>query len=754
METFDKYGQQLLLQARSLREHVEKQLRVLNQLRAEVAEHNRLYYEEAAPVVPDKVFDDMLATLQQKEEALPQLLTDLETKVGELRQQNKESTHDAYLVREKELQRLFLEAKSYERLKKPTTQVGGAPTRHFPTIQHKYPMLSLSNTYSIEEFRKFDDRLRHQLGEERIAYVCEQKIDGIAISLVYENGQLSQGITRGDGRAGDLVTENICTLRSLPKQVQNCPPYFEVRGEVFLSKKAFDKLNEARVEADEPLYANPRNTASGTLKLQNSQEVAARRLSVYCYGLLCEDIPSDTQAGCLAQLKSWGFPVSPHYASCADAREVEKYIEEWQKKRKALPVETDGVVIKVDSRRYQNALGTTAKSPRWAIAYKYTPTAVSTRLLDVKFQVGRTGAITPVAELAAVQLQGTTVRRASLHNQAEIQRLSLHIDDLVYVEKGGDIIPKVLGIDPRARPKNSQPVRFPKHCPACGTKLEQQLEEADTYCPSTKACVPQILGSILHFISRNAVRIEALGKENIRALLQAGLIKDAADLYSLQPEQLQGLTLPVKGDEKKSRSFQEKSVRNILQGIEASKRAPFARVLFGLGIRHVGESTAQKLAHHFGTLSTLQTASKEALTELRDIGTAAATAIETYFRDEDNLALLEKLRAADLQLSTNEKSGPRPLQGKCFVISGSFEYYSRDNFRTHIQDLGGQLLTLPSKKTDYLIAGKNTGPTKVEKAEILGIPILSESDFKKLVEELQTRQLSHTENPHTKEQPK
>ena len=740
MKHFDEHNKQLLLQARSLSKDITEKLNVLAHLRKEVDKHNHLYYEKDASIIPDKLFDEMLEELQKKEKELPKLAVDLQKKIDELQQQRKTSKQSNYLTKEKELQSLLLEVKDYKSKKKssPTSEVGGRSTKYFPTTQHRHPMLSLSNTYSIVELQEFDTRLLRQLGEEKIAYLCEQKIDGVAISLVYKKGELSQAITRGDGHEGDLVTENIRTIRNLPHKVQNCPSYFEVRGEVFLSKKAFSTLNATRAKAELPTYANPRNTTSGTLKLQDSLEVAARRLSIYCYSLLCEGVSFDTQLACLSSLKKWGFPVSSSYAYCVDLREVEKYIDKWQKKRERLPVETDGVVVKVNSLRQQNALGATSKSPRWAIAYKYASESVSTKLLGVTFQVGRTGAVTPVAELSPIHIQGTTVRRASLHNQAEIQRLDLHIGDLVYVEKGGDIIPKVVGIDPRSRSKKAQLVAFPKKCPACETTLKQQPEEADMYCLNSKACSPQILGRILHFISRKAMNIETLGKENIKGLLQLGLIKDAGDLYHLQAEQLQGLTLPVEGDKEKLRSFQEKSVQNILQGIEMSKKAPFSRVLFGLGIRHVGESTAQKLVYHFGELSTLQTASKEELTAVRDVGTSAAEAIQIYFQDQDNLALIKKIRAAGLQLFTKEQTGPRPLQDKRFVISGTFEHYSRDKLRTYIQELGGQLLSLPSKKTDYLIAGKNIGPTKAEKAEKFGIPILSESDFDQLIKKLQS----------------
>lgn len=703
LQDIDKSNIDPSLSAR-IQQQWQNHQRLTEALRKEMKRYNKLYYREDAPIIYDTAFDMLLKKLEEMEA------------------QNPESPV----------------------LDSPTQQVGGSVTKHFPTVVHKYPMLSLANTYSMVEFQEFDARIRKQLGDTSVDYFCEQKFDGVAISLVYEEGYLRQAITRGDGHSGDLITENIRSIPQIPQQVHApCPPYFEVRAEVFLSKENFEALNAARAAADESLYANARNTASGTLKLQDSTQVADRRLSAYCYGLLC-DAPPSTQASCIAHLKTWGFPVSSTYMRCETLKQIEQYIKTWETKRHELPVETDGIVIKIDNLDQQKMLGETAKSPRWAIAYKYAPSTAQTRLLGVQFQVGRTGAITPVAELAPTLLQGSTIRRASLHNQQEIARLDLHIKDLVCIEKGGDVIPKVLSVDPKARLKEAKPVIFPTQCPACKTKLYQHPDEADAYCPNTKACAPQILGRILHFISRKALDISALGKENIRGLLHAGLIQDPGDLYSLRAEHLQGLSLSVEGESSKVRSFQEKSVHNILQGIAASKQIPFARVLFGLGIRHIGETTAQKLAAHFRSLSLLQKAPPEALYDIPDVGEKAAESIQSYFKDPDHSTLLKKLEKAGLQLTLSQAVGPQPLAGKRLVISGTFQNYSREALRTRIQTLGGQLLAAPSQQTDYLIAGQNIGPAKQKKAEKLGVPILSEENFEKLVHDLGQTPRAHT----------
>ena len=679
-------------------------------LRSSISYHNDLYYDKQSPRLSDRAFDALLSALEEIEKRLPHL-------------QMSDS---------------------------PTRRVAGSTTRHFPSVEHKFPMRSLSNTYSMKELRKFDARIQKQLAPQQASYFCEQKLDGLAISLIYEQAKLTKAITRGDGQRGDLVTDNIATIPELPHQLPaSSPPYVEVRGEVLITKSHFSALNAQRASEGKALFANARNTASGTIKLLDPREVAARKLSVFCYGLQYEEA-SPTQSECIAQLMDWGFPILGHHSCCATIQEVERYVDYWEKSRHDLGVETDGVVVKVNERAHQQILGHTSKSPRWAIAYKYASISKSTELLGVRFQVGRTGAITPVAELSPVLLQGSTLRRASLHNQDEIERLNLHIGDQVYVEKGGDIIPKVLGVKLSDRPKEAVAVRFPEYCPSCGSKLQRDPSAADSYCAASKTCEPQLIARVLHFISRKALDITSLGKENIRGLIQADLIKDAGDLYNLRSDQLQGLSLTVRSadlseisesrateDEPlvvKSRSFQEKSVENILKGIKASLSVPFERVLYGLGIRHIGESTAYQLAYHFLDIDSIGRASVDELLEVPEIGEKVAHSVRDYFKDPDHLRLIEILGAARLQLAVRSKATRQPLQGKRIVISGSFKSYSREALRARIQGLGAKILSSPSPRTDYFIAGENIGPSKQKKAEQLQIPILSEEAFEELIQ--------------------
>ena len=741
-DAFGQHAQSIIMRARRLSREGTSTLRRINQLTTEIRIHNQLYYGKAGPIIPDRAFDALLGALEAKEAQLPGILAKVKQGLQSLQRISLPMAKGAAIVAWHELVRLQDELEQYEQLKKhhalansigqyPAQQVGVVPTTLFPAAKHKFRMYSLANTYSLAELRAFDTRIHKQLGEVSLDYVCEQKFDGVAINLIYEKGCLTQAITRGDGVQGDLVTANVRTINELPQKIKSaCPPYFEVRGEVFLSKKNFEALNDIRAETRQERYANPRNTVVGTLKLKDSGEVKSRKLSIYCYGLLSEERVSDTHLGCLSHLKTWKFPVSASYALCGTMEETEAYINHWKQERETLPVETDGVVIKVNQLDHQKNLGHTAKSPRWAVAYKYAPDIAATRLIGVTFQVGRTGVITPVAELEPVLLQNTIVARATLHNQGEMQRLGLKIGDKVHVEKGGDVIPKVLGVSSKG--KNRKDASYPTHCPDCATALRHRAEEADHYCPNTQGCRAQILGRILHFISRKALNITFLGKENIRAFLDLGLIKDVADLYDLDAVQLRGLSINVAGDASKSRSLQQKSVQNILDGLATSRNVPFARVLFGLGIRHVGETLAQTLARHFGSIDQLQIATQESLLRIHDVGGQAADSIHTYFQNTENLSLIQRLKRAELQFETTISNVPQTLNGKKLVVSGTFRNYSRDSIRTRIRELGGELLTAPSRKTDYFVVGEKVGSSKQEKAEKFGITTISEEEFEAL----------------------
>ncbi len=621
----------------------------------------------------------------------------------------------------------------------PTQRVGGTITKNFETVEHAYPMLSLGNTYSREELLEFDARVQKGLNNQPYVYFCELKFDGVAISVSYENGQLSRAVTRGDGTRGDDVTANIKTIRTLPLKIRKStfPPAFEVRGEVFLSKSAFRKLNEMREDIGEELYANARNTASGTLKMQDSSEVATRKLDCYLYSLLGSERYFESHEDAIKKNIEMGFNVSLTYKKCSSIQEVLAYIAEWENKRHELPVETDGIVIKVNNIQQQELLGYTAKSPRWAISYKYKAESATTILQDITYQVGRTGAITPVAELKPVLLAGTTVKRASLHNSNEIARLDLRINDVVKIEKGGEIIPKVISIIPEMRPPETSPVSFISTCPECGTKLVRKKGEAVHYCPNVKGCSPQILGRIEHFIQRKAMNIDSLGPETIKGLLQVNKIQNMSDLYQLSFSDLNGLEFKVgTGETEKIRSLREKSAKNIISAIEKSKNQSFEQVLFALGIRYVGATVAEKLAKHFGNIRNLQNATFDQLLETNDIGERIAQSVIKYFVDPESLTIVENLKNAGLQFKIDKNNSDLDsdiLANTTFVVSGVFENYSRDSLKDTIKRNGGKVVSAVSGKLDYLLTGESPGPSKITKAENLGIKMITEEEFRSML---------------------
>ncbi len=608
----------------------------------------------------------------------------------------------------------------------PTQRVGGTVTKSFKTVFHKYPMLSLSNTYSEEDLREFDKRVRKAVGDD-VEYVCEQKFDGVAISLTYENGEFVQGATRGDGTRGDDITSNVRTIRDVPLQLhgQDYPNQFEVRGEVFMPLQVFDQLNLEREEAGEQLLANPRNAASGTLKQQDSSVVASRKLGCFSYGFQCSPNPFDTHSESLQAIQKWGFKVSDTWRKCESIEGVLAYINEWEKRRFELPIATDGVVVKVNSYALQEELGYTAKSPRWAIAYKYPAMSAATQLLGIQYQVGRTGAVTPVALLQPVLLAGTVVKRASVHNANEIQRLDLRLGDIVFVEKGGEIIPKITGVDFAKRPADSQPIVYPTECPACHTPLVRVEGEANFYCPNEKSCAPQILAKLEHFISRKAMNIDELGPKTLEQLYNAGFVRNVADIYDLQFEQLVNLE-----------RMGEKSANNILRSIEKSKETPFERVLFALGIRFVGSTVAKKLAETFPDMAALQGATFEELIAVNEIGERIANSVKEYFVNPEHIVLLERLQASGLKFKS-ENMQPEmqsdKLAGQTFVISGVFQSISRDELQQLIISHGGKVVSSISAKLNYLVAGEKMGPSKLEKATKLNVPILSEDQFLEMI---------------------
>src|SRR5688572_4044298 len=641
-----------------------------------------------------------------------------------------------------ELTRLETEFPNLQAINSPTRRVGGTVTKSFPTVIHQYPMLSLGNTYSETELREFDNRVKKVL-EGDFEYVCELKFDGVAMSLTYENGELVRGVTRGDGTRGDDVTPNVRTIKNIPLHVQgkDYPLKFEVRGEVFMPFSVFEQLNKEREDIGEALLANPRNTASGTLKMQDSAIVAKRKLSCYVYGLLGEKLPFETHSETLEALKKWGFDVSPTYRKCNTINEVMAYINEWETKRFELPIGTDGIVIKVNSFAEQDELGYTAKSPRWAIAYKYKAMNAATPLLDIKYQVGRTGAVTPVAMLKPVQLAGTTVKRASLHNSNEIERLGIHVGDTVFVEKGGEIIPKITGVDVSKRVPESLPVVYIDHCPECKSPLVRAEGEANFYCPNEDGCPPQIKGKLEHFISRKAMNIESLGEGKIELLFDKGLVRTVDQFYDLSEDKLLGLEKIMEDEitgKVRKVSFREKTVENMLSAIEKSKEVPFDRVLFGLGIRFVGNTVAQKLAAHFRSIDRLKMATLEELVSVPEIGDRIAFSVQHFFSKPEHLEMIEKLRAKGLQLELPEKANTGPVSEKLaphtFVISGVFEKFSRDELQDLITQNGGKIVSSISKKLSYLVAGDKMGPSKLEKANSLGVKIISEQEFLQMLD--------------------
>lgn len=660
----------------------------IDQLRKELHAHNHNYYILNAPTISDQEFDRLMRELQ-----------DLEAKHPEHYDENS-----------------------------PSVRVGSDLNKDFRQVEHKYPMLSLGNTYSEAEVTEFYERVKKSLNED-FEICCELKFDGTSISLTYEDGKLVQGVTRGDGVRGDDVTDNVKTIRSIPLVLQGSgyPKSFEIRGEILMPWKVFEDLNRERELREEPLFANPRNAASGTLKLQNSAVVASRKLDAYLYYLLGEDLPHDGHYENLQEAARWGFKISNSMRKVHTLQEIFDFISYWDTERKNLPVATDGIVLKVNSLRQQRSLGYTAKSPRWAIAYKFQAERALTRLEKVTYQVGRTGAVTPVANLAPVQLAGTVVKRASLHNADIIASLDLHIGDMVYVEKGGEIIPKITGVDLASRPQNSEKVTFITHCPECGCKLVRYEDEAAHYCANESTCPPQIKGRIEHFISRRAMNIEGLGPETVDQFYQEGMIRDAADLYTLQAADICRLD-----------RMGEKSAENIIKGVEKSKQVPYERVLFALGIRFVGETVAKKVARAFPSIDRLETATLDDLIQVDEIGEKIAQSIIRFFSDEKNRILVNRLREAGLQMeaAAEDVSGRTDrLQGKSVVISGVFAHHSRDEYKAMIERHGGKNVGSISKKTSFILAGENMGPSKLEKAKNLGIPVMNEDDFLALVEE-------------------
>jgi len=653
-------------------------------LREELEKHNHNYYVLNNPTIDDFTFDQMLAEL-----------IGLETKFPE-----------------------FFDANS------PTQRVGSDLNQEFKQVAHKYQMLSLSNTYTEEEIQEFDQRAR-KLTDENFEYVCELKFDGVSISLTYEKGLLVKAVTRGDGEKGDDVTANVKTIKSIPLRLKgDYPDEFEIRGEILLPFSVFEMLNREREEIGEQPFANPRNAASGTLKMQNSSVVASRKLDAYLYYVLGDHLPDDGHLELLHHASQWGFKISEHTRKCKNLQEIFDFLHEWNVKRKELPVATDGVVIKINSTRIQQELGFTAKSPRWAIAYKFKAERVSTTLNSVSYQVGRTGAVTPVANLTPVLLAGTVVKRATLHNEDVIKSLDLHMGDTVFVEKGGEIIPKIVSVDLTGRHPMSEPVQFIERCPECDSRLIRQEGESAWYCPNETGCPPQIKGKLEHFISRKAMNIDGLGSETIELLFQKKLINDIADLYDLKQSDLVDLD-----------RLGEKSATRILDSLETSKQVPFERVLFALGIRYVGETVAKKLARDLKSIERIETASIEELTGVEEIGSKIAESLVNWFADDRNKRLVDRLKSQNLrfEMKSEQKEGQTDkLKGISIIISGTFEKFSRDDLKAFIELNGGKNVTSISAKTNYLVAGENIGPSKLEKALKLKIPIISEDDLLQL----------------------
>ncbi len=680
-----------------IRERIEELRRLLDY-------HNHKYYVENAPEISDFEFDTLMH----------------------------------------ELQRLEAEHPEYADPNSPSVRVGSDLCAEFRTVRHRYAMLSLGNTYSLEELHEFLDRIEREAGPTD--YVCELKFDGTAISLTYEGGQLVQALTRGDGVEGDDVTANVRTIRSVPLRLrgEGWPALFEIRGEILMPYASFDRLNAEREANGEPLFANPRNAAAGTLKQQASAVVARRGLDCTLYQLAGDNLPFTTHWESLAKAREWGFKVSEHMRICHDTAQIDEFIAYWDEARRQLPFPTDGVVIKVNDFAVRRQLGFTAKAPKWAVAYKFKAEQALTRLESISFQVGRTGAVTPVANLEPVLLAGTTVRRATLHNAEQMALLDIRPGDMVYVEKGGEIIPKITGVELARRPADSLPFRYIDRCPECGTPLVRYEGEAKHYCPNQSGCRPQIIGRMLHFIRRKAMDIEGLGEETVELLYDNGLVHDISDLYDLRAEQL--APLPRLG---------EKSADNIIRSIRRSTEVPFRRVLFGLGIRFVGETTAKYLAEHFRSLDAVMAASREELVEADEVGEKIADAIREYFADAENLRIIGRLRQAGLQFEEAARElASEALAGRSFVVSGRFTR-SRDEMKELIELHGGRNLAAVSGNVDYLVAGEKMGPAKLKKAEKLGIRILTEEEFLRMVREADapSERISQTGLPEERPEP-
>jgi DNA ligase (NAD+) len=668
--------------------------RRIEELSSELETHNYNYYLKDQPTISDYDFDKMLEELTTIEKLYPELLSP----------------------------------------NSPSQRVGGAVTKSFKSVKHKHPMLSLSNSYSVEDMLDFDRKVREGLGLGNAdlfatspSYICELKFDGLSIGLTYKNGELTQAVTRGDGVQGDDVTTNVRTIKSIPLKLKgNYPTEFEIRGEIFLPRSVFNAINQEREEIGEPPLANPRNAASGTMKMQDSSVVASRKLDCFLYHLLGAEIPYKSHYENLQAAKSWGFKISEQSQLLNNIHEVLQFIERWDKERFQLPFDIDGIVIKVNDHQQQLQLGFTAKSPRWAIAYKFKAEQVSTELLSIVYQVGRTGAITPVANLKPVLLGGTMVKRASLHNADIIEKLDVRVGDSVFVEKGGEIIPKIIGVDFSKRKPDAEKTVYISLCPECKTMLQRNDGEANHFCPNETTCPPQVKGKIEHFVSRKAMNIDSLGSETIEQLYNFGLIKNIADLYDLRKDDL----LPLE-------RMAEKSANNLLEGIEASKSVPFERVLYAIGIRHVGETTAKKIVKKVKSLNTLMNASRDELLEIDEVGSTIAESIFNFLADEKNRNVLLRLKNVGLQFEQTEEQrqgGSDKLSGLTFVISGVFNKYSRDQLKDLIELNGGKNSSSISKKTSFVLAGANMGPEKLKKTQSVGVKLLSEEEFERMIQ--------------------
>ena len=669
----------------------------IEDLKSEIEYHNNLYYNEDKNEISDLEFDKKLSYLIELEKKYPEF-----------------KTSDS-----------------------PSERVGGKITKKFETKNHKIPMLSLSNTYSESELFDFDKRMKKRLSNNDIEYTCEIKYDGVALSLIYENRKLKYALTRGDGKKGDNITTNVYTIRSIPLKLSSiAPSYMEIRGEVFISKSNFKKLNDYKKNSNEPLFANARNAASGSLKLQDSSEVAKRKLDCFIYSLNSKFESVNDHNEALKTLKNLNFNVPNSFKKCKNIEEVISYIKYWENKRENLDVETDGIVIKVNNFKQQEELGFTSKNPRWAIAYKYKSESAETTLKDITYQVGRTGAITPVAKLKPIKLSGSVIRKASLHNFNEIKRLDLRIGDTISIEKGGEIIPKITGVNIDKRSNINKSVKFITHCPSCNSPISKIKNEANYYCRNHKYCLPQIIGKIQHFIGKDAVNIEFLGPETIKGLIDNDLIKNIADLYKLKYHDLYDLKIEFKNSngERKIRSLKEKSCQNIINSISQSKNSNYSNILFGLGIRYVGKSTAEVLSEHFNNIKKLIDAKYDEIIQINEIGDKIAESICEFFKDNDNISIVSKLEKNGLKLYSKKKINiDSSIKNIKFVITGTFINYTRDELKNIIKINGGKISSSISKNTDFLILGKNFGPSKKSKAANLGIKIISENDFENLL---------------------